>query len=435
MPNMPAYADRPLRIALLSYRSAPFSGGQGVYVRYLSEALARLGHRVDVLSGPPYPDLVDAVRLIRIPSLDLYANGLASLRPRHLRSAVDMIEWLGKLSGGFTEPYTFGRRVFQFLRPRLDQYDILHDNQSLSPAMLRLQRSGAALVTTIHHPITHDFRLALQDAPDWKRRLLTRRWYHFLSMQRRVARRLEHVITVSESARRDIHTELGVPSSRISVVPNGVDAAKFSPRADDGIVRDPNQIIATASSDQPLKGLRYLLEALAMLRRSRPELRLLLIGKLRPDGPNGRLLRRLRLDGAVQVLSDLSADEIAAHYARSTLAVAPSLYEGFGLPAAEAMACGVPVVCTDGGALPETVGDAGLVVPRGDAGQLAQAIETLLADPARCETLGRLGRQRALQRFSWQGAAQVAVHRYRQAIVDATKTALPSEPGAVCANG
>ena len=429
------HAGHPLRIALLSYRSAPFSGGQGVYVRHLSAALQDMGHQVDVLSGPPYPHLADGVGLVQLPSLDLYARGLWSPRPRQLLcSATNMAEWLGKLSGGFAEPYAFGQRAFRFLKRRLHRYDVFHDNQCLSPGLLKLQRTGAAFVTTIHHPVVRDFRLALDSAPNRMAKMLIRRWYGFLSMQRRVAGQLRHVITVSEASRRDIGADFGLPAERISVVHNGVDTEVFAPRRDGA--RHPEQLIATASADQPLKGLRYLLEALAILRRSRPGVRLLLIGQLQARSPAGMSLHRLGITDAVRVVSGLETRRIAERYAESSLAVVPSLYEGFGLPAVEAMACGLPVVCTDGGALPEVVGDVGVVVPKADSERLAGAIEALLRDPARRDALGRAGRQRALERFSWRSAAQHTVRCYRRAIAErGGDTVASGARSLLCADG
>ncbi|MFM7783065.1 MAG: glycosyltransferase family 4 protein, partial [Gammaproteobacteria bacterium] len=171
---------RPLRVCLLGYRSHPFGGGQGVYLHYLSKALVELGHQVDVISGQPYPVLDPRVRLIPMPGMNLYETGLGSLRPGHLRSWSNVLEWISKLTGGFAEPEAFGRRVLAYLREHAADYDIVHDNQSLAWAMLALQRRGTPLVTTIHHPITSDLRLALSAEPRWWRRLMIRRWYAFL---------------------------------------------------------------------------------------------------------------------------------------------------------------------------------------------------------------------------------------------------------------
>ncbi|WP_341539184.1 glycosyltransferase family 4 protein [Chromatocurvus halotolerans] len=403
-----------LSIALLGYRSQPFGGGQGIYLKYLSKALVDAGHRVDVISGPPYPHLDPRVRLIPLPSLDLFENGLQSLRPRHLLSYTDTVEWLSKLTGGFAEPYTFGRRALKYLRRHGHEYDLIHDNQSLSYGMLALQAAGLPLVTTVHHPITNDLRIALDAANSVTERLLVRRWHRFLTMQTRVARRLQHVITVSECSRRDIARDFGRPVEQVDVVYNGIDTATFRPL--EQVKREPLRIMATASADAPLKGLRYLLLAFADLRRQYPGLELLLVSRPKPGGKTERLVDELGLRQAITFVSHISTEDLVTHYARATVAVVPSLYEGFGLPAGEAMACGVPVVATDAGALPEIVGDAGLLVPAADAGALAQAINALLRDPARRRALGDAARRRIVETFSWDVCARDMVAYYRRVL-------------------
>jgi len=407
----------PLRIALLGYRSHPYSGGQGIYLHYLSKALLAAGHRVDVISGPPYPHLMDGVRLIKLPSLDLFENGLGSLQFHHLRSWSNIVEWSSKLSGGFAEPYSFGRRALRYLRSHRNDYDIVHDNQSLSYGLLRLQTLGVPLLATVHHPITSDLRLALAACADWRERLLVRRWHSFLTMQQRVVRRLHHVVTVSECARRDIARDFGIAAERIDVVHNGIDTEVFAPRPT--IARRPLRIMATASADAPLKGLRYLLAAYAALLVEQPALELLVVGSPRPDGPTATLCKDLGITDRVQFVSRVSTAELVDLYAEATLAVVPSLYEGFGLPAGEAMACGVPLISSDGGALPEVVGDAALVVPAGNAEALAAAIRQLLADPKRRAALGARGRAHVQHAYRWDTVAQRLVTRYRQVIADA----------------
>ena len=405
---------RPLRVCLLGYRSDPFGGGQGVYLRYLSKALVELGHRVDVVSGQPYPDLDPRVRLVKMPGLNLYETGLGSLRLQHLGSWANIHEWLSKLTGGFGEPQAFGLRALRYLRQNRADYDIVHDNQSLSYAMLRLQERGVPLVTTIHHPITSDLRLVLAAEPSWWRRLMVRRWYAFLRMQRRVARRLQHVVTVSECSRHDVARDFGLPAAHLELVYNGIDTEVFAPLP--GVVRKPLQLMATASADQPLKGLAVLLHAFAALLPRYPGLRLLVIGRPREGGETARLLERLGLAPHIDFLSGSPTEELVRHYAESTLVVVPSLYEGFGLPAGEAMACGAAVVSSDGGALPEVVGDTGILVPAGDARALERAIDALLADPARRESLGRAARDRILASFCWRRAARTVTALYERVL-------------------
>ncbi|WP_241505911.1 glycosyltransferase family 4 protein [Parahaliea mediterranea] len=407
---------RPLRIALLGYRSAPFGGGQGVYLKYLSKALVEAGHRVDVISGPPYPHLDPRVKLIQLPSLDLFENGLGSLRPRHLRSLANIIEWTSKLTGGFAEPYTFGRRAVRYLRQHRADYDLVHDNQSLSYGMLTLQAMGIPLVTTVHHPITSDLRIALAAAKTGWERLLIRRWHSFLHMQKKVVKQLRHVVTVSDCSRQDIARDFGLQPAGIDLVYNGIDTDEFRPLP--GVARRPQRLMATASADAPLKGLRFLLRAYASLLPRYPALELLLVGKPQPGGKTERLLHHLGIAERVQFVSGITTEQMVAYYAQAAVAVVPSVYEGFGLPAGEAMACGVPVVSTDGGALPEVVGDAGVIVPAKNVEALAAGIAGLLDDPERRARLGAAGRERILDKFSWAVCAR-EMSRYYQRVLDA----------------
>jgi len=423
--NSDSYSDeqeRPaevvaLRIALLGYRSAPFGGGQGVYLNYLSKALVDAGHRVDVISGPPYPHLDPRVRLIELPSLDLFENGLLSLRPKHLRSWTNIIEWISKLTGGFAEPYTFGRRAVRYLKQHGHNYDLVHDNQSLSYGMLQLQDMGIPLVTTVHHPITSDLRIALKAARSWYERLLIRRWHSFLIMQKKVVKKLHNIVTVSDCSRQDIAADFGIQPAGISVVHNGIDTEVFHPIP--GIERSQRMLMATASADAPLKGLRYLLKAYARLLERFPDLELLLVSKPRPGGKTERLVKSLGIADKVKFVSGISTEQMVQFYAQATIAIVPSVYEGFGLPAGEAMACGVPVISTDGGALPEVIGDAGVIVPAKSVKALEQAIAQLLEDPARQMELSEAGRARILGEFCWQVCARQMTEFYGRVLRNA----------------
>jgi glycosyltransferase involved in cell wall biosynthesis len=410
---------RSLRIAILGYRSHPYGGGQGVYIRYLSKALVEAGHRVDVISGPPYPHLDPRVRLIEIPSLDLFANGLASLRLHHMGSLSNIIEWLSKLTGGFAEPYTFGRRVVKHLRQHGQDYDLIHDNQSLSYGMLQIQDMGLPLVTTLHHPITSDLRIALRAARRWWEKLLIARWHSFLHMQKRVVKQLHNIVTVSECSRQDIARDFGIQPAGINLVYNGIDTQVFRPLPD--VTRRPLRLMATASADAPLKGLRFLLRSYARLLRTYPQLELLVVGKPRPGGDTERLLHKLQLQDKVQFVSGISTEQMVRYYAEATIAVVPSVYEGFGLPAGEAMACAVPVVSTEGGALPEVVGDAGLLVPVRDVTALTTAIESLLEDEALRLQLGQRGRERIEEKFCWKVTAGQMSAYYLQVLQNADR--------------
>ncbi|WP_323844677.1 glycosyltransferase family 4 protein [Microbulbifer magnicolonia] len=412
----PVASTRPLKICLLGYRSHPYCGGQGVYLHYLSKALVEAGHSVDVISGQPYPELDPRVTLIKMPGLNLFEeeNPTRALKLRHLLSWTDFFEWWAKLTGGFAEPYTFGRRVAKYLRKRGRHYDIVHDNQSLCYGLLAIERSGLPVVATIHHPITRDRQLALDAAPDWRFRLLVRRWYSFLRMQMKVARRLRHVVTVSRQSESDIAEQFGVDRQQIQLIYNGIDTDIFRPQPD--IERRPLRIMTTASADQPLKGLRFLLHAMADLRGQFPDLELLVVGRLQQGGATEQLLGELQLQDCVQFVSGISNQQLVDYYASAGVVVCPSLYEGFGLPAGEAMACGVPVISSDGGALPEVVGDAGIIVPAGDSQALARALRDLLVDDKQRAELGERGRERIARQFSWQLAAAHLVDYYREVI-------------------
>lgn len=412
-----------LRIALLGYRSHPHVGGQGIYLKYLSRALTEMGHKVDVISGPPYPELDNNVGLIKLPSLDLYAhpNPAKALTWKHLRSYSDSFEWLSKLTGGFAEPYTFSRRAYKYLRAHRHEYDVVHDNQCLGYGLLRLQKLGIPVVSTIHHPITRDRQLALEAESDWGMRLLVRRWYAFLAMQTKVAQNLNHVITVSRQSMQDIFDAFGRETHSTHVIPNGIDTHVFKPRPE--LAKVPYRVITTASSDQPLKGQRILLEALAKLAPQYPQLHLRVVGKLKAGGSTEQLLQNLKLEDRVTFLEGISTQTLAEEMNQAQIAITPSLYEGFGLPAGEAMASGTAVISSDGGALPEIVGKAGLVVPAGDSAALAAAINQLFEDETLRTALETVGPQRIEAQFSWKIAAASLTTYYQEML--AKKNANP----------
>lgn len=399
----------------MTYRGNPSSGGQGVYIKYLSGALRDLGHEVDVISGPPYPQLPEGVTIHRVPGLDLY-NPDHLFKPqsaRQLTSPLNMFEFLSMSSGGFPEPFTFGVRARRHLLKNRMRYDIVHDNQGLSYGLAGISRGGFPLVTTIHHPLTIDRSMELGEARGFLKKLKVRRWYSFLTMQRRVVRTIPYIITVSEAARDDIGSDFKIPRERFRVVPNGINTDNFYPLP--GVKRSDNLIIVTNSADTPLKGLRYLLGAVAGIRKTR-DIRLVVIGKPKKEGLVEKLVAELSLAEAVRFTGRISDDEFPRYYAEATIAVIPSLYEGFGMPAGEAMACGVPVVSTTGGALPEVVGDAGILVPPGDAAALRKAIILLLDNPELRRKLGEAGLARVNASLTWRHAAAKTTAVYREAI-------------------
>ncbi|GAA2087444.1 glycosyltransferase family 4 protein [Streptomyces albiaxialis] len=418
-----AVRERPLRIALLTYKGNPFCGGQGVYVRHLSRELARLGHSVEVIGAQPYPvlDAVgEGVTLTELPSLDLYRqpDPFRTPKPHEYRDWVDLLEVGTMWTGGFPEPLTFSLRARRHLAARKGRFDVVHDNQTLGYGLLGGARVlGAPLVTTIHHPITVDRRLELDAAEGWRRRSSVRRWYGFTRMQKRVARRLPSVLTVSGSSRQEIVDDLGVRPDRVHVVPIGADTELFSP--DPAVPEVPGRIVTTSSADVPLKGLVHLIEALAKARAEHPGAHLVVVGKRPEEGPVATAIEEYGLGGAVEFVKGISDAELASLVRGAQVACVPSLYEGFSLPAAEAMATGTPLLATTGGAIPEVAGPDGetcLAVPPGDAGALAAGLVRLLGDDGLRARLGAAGRERVLSRFTWERAAIGTVERYRAAM-------------------
>ena len=416
-------AGRGLRIALLSYRSHPHVGGQGVYVRHLSRELAALGHRVEVFSGQPYPGLDPGPVLRQLPSLDLYRDGdpFRTPRLREYRDWIDVVETAWMKTGAFPEPLTFSLRAARLLRSQ-PAFDVIHDNQGLGYGMLALRRRGTPVVTSIHHPISVDRRIELAQASGVAR-YGKRRWYSFVRMQARVARRIGPVITVSDSSRRDICRDFRVPADRVHVIPLGVDTGVFHPRGQ----RVPGRIVAVASADAPMKGVATLLRAVAKMVTD-CDAELTVVGRLRPGGPTQQLVSELSLADHVRFLHGISDTSLAELLASAEVAVVPSLYEGFSLPAVEHMASGTPLIASRSGALAEVAGDAAMFVTPGDCEELAAALRTLHRSAPERARLGRLAWQRVAERYAWPAVARQTADCYREAIAQARAT--PGRPGA-----
>ncbi len=394
-----------MRIALLSYRSKPHCGGQGIYVRHLSRELVALGHEVEVFSGQPYPELDEGVRLTKVPSLDLYREPDPFRIPklREFRDLVDVQEFAIMCTAGFPEPRTFAKRVIKLLRARKDEFDVVLDNQVLGGALTEVEGLGLPMLTAIHHPITFDRRIDLEAATTLRRKLSLRRWYGFLGMQGKAARAARKIITVSGSSARDIATDFGVDPDLIEVIHLGADAEFQPPTAP----RVPGRILAMASADSPLKGIDVLLEAFAKLRTER-DVHLVLVSKPQEDGPTVRLIDELGIDDSVTFHSGLTQTDLVALMGSAEVACVPSRYEGFSLPTVELMSCATPLVVSRAGSIPEVVGPDGLcadMVPPGDVEALRDAIAALLDDPERRARYGAAGRQRVEETFSWRAAA------------------------------
>ncbi|GAA4499920.1 glycosyltransferase family 4 protein [Actinoallomurus oryzae] len=407
-------ADEPLRVALLSYRSKPHCGGQGVYLRHLSRELVDLGHHVDVFSGQPYPELDrDEITLRRVPSLDLYADENPFRTPQlaEFRDWIDVLEFAHMRTGGFPEPLTFSLRVLRELRARRHSYDVVHDNQVLGYGNLGIPRLGLPFVTSIHHPISVDRRIEIQAAKGFKEQFGKRRWYGFVRMQARVAARIGPILTVSGSSKHDIVRDFGVAPEQVHILPLGVDDRFFHPRGE----RVAGRIVAVASADSPLKGVATLLRAVAKLATER-DVHVIVVGRPTPGGPTDKLVGELSLGDRVRFVSGISDEELGELLASAEIAAVPSLYEGFSLPAVEHMASGTPLVASRTGALPEVVGDAAILVEPGDVEELAAVLRRLHDSPEERERVGAAGYARVQERFTWSAVARATVGHYRDAI-------------------
>ena len=408
--------DDPLRIAYLTYRGKPHVGGQGVYTRHLTKALVDLGHHVEVLSGQPYPIVDPRVPLIELPSLDIYNDYFPMRMPGlwELKTWMDFAEVTAFSSGTFPEPLAFSLRAWDHLRKRTDDFDLVQDNQCLGYGLLAMERSGLPVLGTIHHPITIDRRIEMEHAETRWQRHSKARWYAFTKMQTRVAKRLSRIITVSQNSYDDICRTHSVSPEKLFVVPVGVDPDLFKPLP--GVVRNPLQIISTASADVAMKGQRFLLEALAKLRTEYPDLKLVMIGRLKDGSTAKRTIEELDLWDSVEFVSGVTDERIVELYNESACAVVPSLYEGFSLPAMEAMATGCPLVATTGGALPEVTGadgDTCFSVEPANSDALATGIRRALEDPTGAARIGSAGRDRVVQNWSWRHTAVRTVEHYR----------------------
>jgi glycosyltransferase involved in cell wall biosynthesis len=421
--------DAPLKIAYLTYRGKPHVGGQGVYTRHLTKALADLGHSVEVFGGQPYPILDDRITLTKLPSLDTFNDYFPGRFPGfwELKTREDLLEMAAFMTGVFPEPLAFSARAARELKPRAGEFDLVHDNQCLGYGILKIEERIPTIVT-LHHPITKDRELEMSHAKTLPRRLSVGRWYSFVKMQGKVASKMPRIVVVSQNSIDDIHTDMGVSIDRMRLVPVGVDPDLFKPL--DHVTRRPGRLITTASADVALKGLSYLLEAMAKLRTER-DVTLTIIGKPRP-GHSMDLIDSYGLAPHIEFVSGVSDERIVELYAEAEMAVVPSLYEGFSLPAIEAMCTGTPLVATDGGALPEvtgTDGDTVLQCPAGDKDALAATIARGLDDAELRARIGEAGRQRVLERWTWKKCAEQTVEQYREVL------AMPQNIEKLRANG
>ena len=391
-----------LKIAILSYRSAPFGGGQGIYIRDISRALSIMGHTVDVISGPPYPNLVGEINLIKLPGLDLFQT--FSLKERlkifynkKNKKLIDFYEFISVFFGGFPEMRTFGYRANKFLKLSPD-YDVVIDNQSLSYGILEIQKR-LPFIEIIHHPISKDYKFELETASGFLYKLSRHRWYSFLKMQKKVAKDINNIVTPSKNSSKDISVDFNVNQKNITVINNGLDIDTFIPYKN--IKRDPFRLITTASADVALKGLDYSLKSLAILSKTFPEISLLVIGQLKKDGHTSRLIEELGIGDRIIFKTGLTKEEIAKEYASSSVAIVSSLYEGFGYPVIEAMSCEVPLIATNTSSIPELVGDFATLIPPMNENDLSEAIKNILTNFKKYKKIAESGRHHIIENFNW----------------------------------
>jgi len=391
-----------LKIAIFSYRSAPFGGGQGVYIHDLSKALKDSGHSVEIISGPPYPHLPEGIILNKLPGLDLFQTfsfkeRLKIFFGKKSKKLIDIYEFIATLFGSFPEMRTFGNRSYQWLQDN-NNYDVVIDNQSISYGMLDIQKI-IPFIEIIHHPITKDYKHELEASNKILYRLSRYRWYSFLGMQKKVAPQIKRIITVSNNSLKDISKDFECNPKNISVIHNGLDTDIFIPYKN--IERLPYRLITTASADVPLKGLDYTLKAIERLVKNYVKIELVIIGKLKEDGHTSRLIKSLQIEDIVSFKTNLTKEDIAIEYSKSSIAIVSSLYEGFGYPVIEAMSCGVPLIAANTSSIPELVGDFATLIPPKDTTALILSIEQILNNYKQYEKVAEEGREHIINNFNW----------------------------------
>jgi glycosyltransferase involved in cell wall biosynthesis len=405
-------------------------GGQGVYLFFLARELARLGHRVDVLVGPPYPAAMPFARSVTELADEQFwgkwfLRDPARLlpRPNPLRAfePLAFYELAASRMGFLPEPFAFSVRAFRGLAARLragERFDLVHDVQCLGYGLLGVRALGLPVVSTVHHPLSVDRRASFARDRSLREALGTMEFYP-VGMQAFVARRIDRVLTSSRASLRRIARDFRVPEARLRMLGNGLDTELFSP--DPRAARSEDELLCVGRAADPNKGVATLIAALARL----PGLRLTLVDDDSPESEARRLARAHGCAERVFVTGRIATEELVALYRRAMLVVVPSRYEGFGLPAAEAMACGAPVVASAAGALPEVVraGGGGVLVPPGDPDALAKAIATLAEQPAGRRALVAGAPARIDAAYSWRRVAERTIEAYLEVLGERSRAA------------
>jgi glycosyltransferase involved in cell wall biosynthesis len=422
--------NRPLRICMVGYRGNMHCGGQGVYLWFLVRELAKLGHQVDVLVGPPFPDPMPFAReVVRLPNQQFWAKWFSRdwarflPRPSPLRvfEPLNFYELASSRLGFLPEPFAFSLRALRAMAERLRRglrYDLVHDVQCLGYGLLGIRALGLPMVTTIHHPLSVDRRASFVRDRTMIDAIGTMQFYP-IGMQSFVARRMDRVLTSSQASGREILRDFGVRADRLEMVWNGLDTDLYSP--DPAVPRNQSEILCVGRASDPNKGIRTLIAALANLPAP---VRLTLVDAGGSGNDARKWARSLGCADRLDITGRIPTSALVNLYRRAALVVVPSRYEGFGLPAVEAMACGTPVVATSAGALPEVmrVGRGGLLVPRDDPALLAEAIGTLLDQAETRRAMGARARPLIEATFSWPRVAERTARIYREVVEERSRT-------------
>ncbi len=410
-----------MKICFLLHQGSMYSGGQGIYLHHITKELAALGQEVHVIGGPPYADLADGVTLHKLRNYSVYRlleTGrpfFFGREPLSFFTPLNFYELATSRVGMFSVMAAFSFRAYSKLRELTSahRFDVVHDVQGLGYGLLLIKAGGQPIVANIHHPLQVDRANRVRQATKLSDKVKWTRFYPFF-MQEIVSRRLDRIITGSRNSAASVAREFRLPPERIAVIYDGVDIDAFRPLE---VPKEPGSLLYVGNSDDRNKGARYALEALALLRKRGRDVRLTIVDR-REGALVPVLTAELGVEDRVTVTGRLERDDLVRRYSQTQVFVSPSLYEGFGLPAAEAMACAAPVVATTAGAFPEVIEDgvSGLLVPPGDAATLAAAVERLLDDAKLRQRLGMEGRRRIAERFSWRATAEQTLALYEQVV-------------------
>ena len=403
-----------LKIALLSYRSDPFSGGQGIYIKNISEALHNRGHEITIFSGNPLPEVNKAIKVVRIETPGFFETFDSLERLKIFTSLeknrLNFMDFFETFTGTFTEPVFFGERLVKnkYFQETVDEFDIFHDNQSISSYPETVLKK---LVTTLHHPIHVDKEIDLASEKSFLSRLSIKRWYSFLNFQKKNLKAVKKVISPSLSSKNDICRYFDYPSKNISVIWNGInlDDCKFHQRESFNA-----NFVTIISADVPMKNLKTVLKALYLLKQEGINAKLTIVGDLRED--NNKLIDRLGLTKEITYKSKLPRKQLIQSLNNADIGIAPSKYEGFGFPLVEMIATGLPVIVSDKASLPELAGNAGLIFNSSDSNDLKEKMKELIENAALRNKVAENSKLRRDDFFGWDEYAKKLEDLYKEII-------------------